>query len=98
MKLYKLLALVSAIVALSACSTAPRNNNQIECNGERYPVTYMSEMQQYEVERFAMRHDFRPGCVSGKLKEIKAQTCQTASSLSYEQWMTLYNSCAVNKP
>lgn len=55
-------------------------------------------MQQYEVERFAMRHEFRPGCVSGKLKEIKAKTCQTASSLSYEQWMSLYNGCVVNTP
>ncbi len=88
----------SVVSVISACSTAPRSSNQIECNGERYPVTYMSEMQQYEVERFAMRHEFRPGCVSGKLKEIKAKTCQTASSLSYEQWMSLYNGCVVNTP
>lgn len=90
--------MLSVVLVISACSTAPRSSNQIECNGERYPVTYMSEMQQYEVERFAMRHEFRPGCVSGKLKEIKAKTCQTASSLSYEQWMSLYNGCVVNTP
>lgn len=98
MKMIKNSGLLCILMVLSACSTAPRSTNQIECNGERYPVTYMSEMQQYEVERFAMRHEFRPGCVSSKLKEIKAQTCQTASSLSYEQWMTLYSSCAVNNP
>lgn len=98
MKLIKNACLLSVVLVISACSTAPRSSNQIECNGERYPVTYMSEMQQYEVERFAMRHEFRPGCVSGKLKEIKAKTCQTASSLSYEQWMSLYNSCVVNTP
>ncbi|MDE3271724.1 hypothetical protein [Pseudoalteromonas sp. G4] len=98
MKLIKKACLLSVVLVISACSTAPRSSNQIECNGERYPVTYMSEMQQYEVERFAMRHEFRPGCVSGKLKEIKAKTCQTASSLSYEQWMSLYNGCVVNTP
>ncbi|MFY8350032.1 hypothetical protein AAEU29_05830 [Pseudoalteromonas sp. SSM20] len=98
MKLIKKAFLLSVVLVISACSTAPRSSNQIECNGERYPVTYMSEMQQYEVERFAMRHEFRPGCVSGKLKEIKAKTCQTASSLSYEQWMSLYNGCVVNTP
>lgn len=98
MKLIKNACLLSVVLVISACSTAPRSSNQIECNGERYPVTYMSEMQQYEVERFAMRHEFRPGCVSGKLKEIKAKTCQTASSLSYEQWMSLYNGCVVNTP
>jgi Flp pilus assembly protein TadD len=98
MKLIKNACLLSVVLVISACSTAPHSSNQIECNGERYPVTYMSEMQQYEVERFAMRHEFRPGCVSGKLKEIKAKTCQTASSLSYEQWMSLYNGCVVNTP
>lgn len=98
MKLMKNACLLGVVLVISACSTAPRSSNQIECNGERYPVTYMSEMQQYEVERFAMRHEFRPGCVSGKLKEIKAKTCQTASSLSYEQWMSLYNGCVVNTP
>lgn len=98
MKLIKNACLLSVVLVISACSTAPRSSNQIECNGERYQVTYMSEMQQYEVERFAMRHEFRPGCVSGKLKEIKAKTCQTASSLSYEQWMSLYNGCVVNTP
>lgn len=98
MKLIKNTCLIGFVFVISACSTAPRSSNQIECNGKRYPVTYMSEMQQYEVERFAMRHEFRPGCVSSKLKEIKAQTCQTASSLSYEQWMSLYSGCAVNNP
>jgi hypothetical protein len=55
-------------------------------------------MQQYEVERFAMRNEFRPGCVSESLKQLKQQTCLSASSLSYQQWMDLYQSCIVENP
>lgn len=96
MKNQKMSVFVVFLMTLAACSAVPENTQTIECRGAQYPVTYMSEMQQYEVERFAMRNEFRPGCVSSKLKQIKLQTCQTASTLNYEQWMTLYTSCKVN--
>ena len=89
---------ITFILFLSACTSAPSSTTAIECNGEQQKVIYMSEMQQYEVERFAMRHEFRPGCVSSELKKIREQTCLSAASLSYEQWMNLYNSCIINNP
>jgi uncharacterized protein YkuJ len=90
--------IVTLLWLLASCSAAPKQTNTVECNGKNYSVTYMSEMQQYEVERFAMRNEFRPGCVSESLKQLKQQTCLSASSLSYQQWIDLYQSCIVENP
>lgn len=90
--------LCAFILATSACSSAPNRAMTNSCSNSDKNVTYMTDMQQYEVERFAMRHEFRPGCVSAKLAELKEQQCLTAATLSYQQWMSIYSSCAINNP
>lgn len=84
-------------VTLFGCQSSSQRSNFIECNGKQVEVTYMTPMQQQEVERYALKHEFVKGCVTEHLDELKASSCQTASTISHQQWMSIYQACSVQK-
>lgn len=89
--------LLTGAIGLAGCQSTPERTNYIECNGEQVKVTYMTPMQQQEVERYALKHEFISGCVTEKLDVLKAKSCQTASTISHQQWMSIYQACTLVK-
>ncbi len=92
------LLVVVLILLVQGCS----NMEEVTCP----PVTKFNSLESEELNQTVLNNDFMSGCVTELVSDLEAvqstesqNQCQNDfdETLSYDQWMTIYNSCMVKQ-
>ncbi|MBD5771864.1 hypothetical protein [Marinomonas colpomeniae] len=90
------LLVVVLILLVQGCS----NMEEVTCP----PVTKFNSLESEELNQTVLNNDFMSGCVTELVSDLEAlqstesqNQCQNDfdETLSYDQWMTIYNSCMI---
>ncbi|MGJ8647809.1 MAG: hypothetical protein ACSHXJ_13000 [Marinomonas colpomeniae] len=90
------LLMVVLILLVQGCS----NMEEVTCP----PVAKFSNLESEKLNQTVLNNDFMSGCVTELVSDLEAlqstesqNKCQNDfdEALSYDQWMTIYNSCMV---